>query len=171
MNYKFLLIPCGLLLMTLGYAFRFAEETLLESETTKKRVTSIGGVFFKSQDPMTLKAWYQKHLGLQMDEYGTNFEWRQGEDPSLYGFTQWSAFNHATKYFEPSTKDFMINYRVADLAWLVEELKKEGVTVVDEMETFDYGKFVHIMDPEGNKIELWEPVDEEYDKIVVGRTK
>ena len=81
------------------------------------------------------------------------------------GFTQWSPFNESTKYFEPSTKDFMINYRVADLEALVEELRKEGVTVVDKIEKYDYGKFVHILDAEGNKIELWEPNDIVYEKM------
>jgi len=136
-----------------------------------KRVTSIGGFFFKSKDPVAMKKWYADHLGLQTDEYGTNFEWRQANESSKKGFTQWSPFNDKTKYFEPSQKDFMINYRVENLEWLVGELKKEGVTIVDKIESFEYGKFVHILDLEGNKIELWEPNDLEYDKIVIGRTK
>ncbi len=136
-----------------------------------KRVTGIGGVFFKCEDPKSMKEWYKKHLGLDTDQYGTSFEWRQGDDPTKYGFTQWSPFAEKTKYFEPSTKDFMINYRVENLELLVEELKKEGVTIVDNIEVFDYGKFVHILDIEGNKIELWEPKDIEYNKIVGGRTK
>jgi predicted enzyme related to lactoylglutathione lyase len=136
-----------------------------------KKVTGIGGIFFKCKDPNTMKDWYKNHLGLNTDAYGTSFEWRQGDDSSKYGFTQWSPFAESTKYFEPSPKEFMINYRVDNLEALVEQLKKEGVTITDEIETFDYGKFVHIMDPEGNKIELWEPVDEEYNKIVDGRTK
>jgi len=85
--------------------------------------------------------------------------------------TQWSPFSEKTKYFEPSTKEFMINYRVENLVELVEDLKKEGVTIIDTIETFDYGKFIHIMDIEGNKIELWEPIDVEYNKIVTGKTK
>ena len=136
-----------------------------------KRVTGIGGIFFKCEDPKSMKEWYKKHLGLDTDQYGTSFEWRQGDDPTKYGFTQWSPFAEKTKYFEPSTKDFMINYRVENLELLVEELKKEGVTIVDNIEVFDYGKFVHILDIEGNKIELWEPKDIEYNKIVGGRTK
>lgn len=136
-----------------------------------KRVTGIGGIFFKCKDPNKMKDWYKTHLGLNTDQYGTNFEWRQGDDPTKKGHTQWSPFSETTKYFEPSPKEFMINYRVADLEALVEELKKEGVTIVDQIETFEYGKFVHILDGEGNKVELWEPVDEEYDKIVDGRTK
>jgi len=135
-----------------------------------KRVTGIGGVFFKSEDPEKLKEWYNKHLGLQTDAYGTNFIWRHGEDATKKGHTQWSPFKAGTKYFNPSKKPFMINYRVEDLEKLVTLLKEEGVTILDKIETFEYGKFVHILDGEGNKIELWEPNDEEYDKIVDGRT-
>ena len=136
-----------------------------------KKVTGIGGIFFKCKDPEKMRAWYHAHLGLDTDKYGTNFEWRQGEDATKKGFTQWSPFAEHTKYFEPSSSAFMINYRVEDLDALVEILKKEGVTITDKIEKFEYGKFVHIMDPEGHKIELWEPNDIEYDKIVEGRTK
>jgi predicted enzyme related to lactoylglutathione lyase len=140
-------------------------------KTTMKRVTGIGGIFFKCKDPNKVKEWYKKHLGLNTDQYGTNFEWWQGADPTKKGFTQWSPFAEATKYFEPSTKDFMINYRVENLELLIEQLKKEGVTIVDTIETFEYGKFVHIVDVEGNKVELWEPNDIEYDRFDGGRTK
>lgn len=140
-------------------------------DETMKKVTGVGGIFFKTKDPVKMREWYKTHLGLDTDQYGTNFEWRQGADPDKKGFTQWSPFAENTKYFEPSAKDFMINYRVENLEYLIAELKSAGVTVTDEIETFEYGKFVHIMDPEGNKIELWEPNDIEYDKIVEGRTK
>ena len=113
-------------------------------------------LFFKCKDPKKLKEWYKSHLGLNTDQYGTNFEWRQAADSTRKGFTQWSPFSDKTKYFEPSAKDFMINYIVEDLAGLVEQLKMEGVTIVDTMETYEYGKFIHIMDNEANKIELWE---------------
>lgn len=136
-----------------------------------KRVTGIGGIFFKCKDPDQMKQWYKTHLGLDTDQYGTTFEWRQADDPNQKGFTQWSPFSEKTKYFDPSSKEFMINYRVENLEALVELLKNEGVVITDEIETFEYGKFVHIMDMEGNKIELWEPIDEEYDKIVGGTTK
>ena len=136
-----------------------------------KKVTGIGGIFFKCKNPEKMKEWYNKNLGLQTDEYGSSFEWRLGDDPTKKGFTQWSPFPENTKYIEPSVKDFMINYRVENIEALVEEFKKDGVTILDEIETYDYGKFVHILDIEGNKIELWEPVDTEYDKIVDGRTK
>ena len=136
-----------------------------------KRVTGIGGIFFKSKNPEKTKDWYSKHLGIKMDNYGTNFEWRHSDNPDKKGYTAWSTFKEDTKYMDPSEKDFMINYRVENLEWLVDELKKEGVTILDNIETFEYGKFVHILDPENNKIELWEANDIEYDKIVEARTK
>jgi predicted enzyme related to lactoylglutathione lyase len=139
--------------------------------TTMKKVTGIGGVFFKCKDPEKIKEWYSKHLGFNMDQYGTSFEWRQSDDPSKYGSTQWSPFSGSTSYFDPSIKEFMINYRVQDLENLVIELKRDGVTIVDSIEYYDYGKFVHILDNEENKIELWEPVDEEYDKITKAKNK
>jgi predicted enzyme related to lactoylglutathione lyase len=126
-----------------------------------KKVTGIGGVFFKCKDPEKVKEWYQTHLGLHTDQYGVNFEWRDAEDPAKKGSTQWSPFSETTKFFQPSAKDFMINYRVENLEALVTQLKAEGVTVLDEIETYPYGKFVHIMDLEGNKIQLWEPGDSE----------
>ena len=143
----------------LGFAFNnlIADKPNINSEV--KRVTSIGGIFFKCKDPKKMREWYQTHLGLNTNPYGAVFEWYQGADSTKKGFTQWSPFKETTKYFEPSTKDFMINYRVADLEALVEELKKEGVTIVDKIESYDYGKFVHIVDMEGNKVELWEPKD------------
>lgn len=130
-----------------------------------KKVTGIGGIFFKCKDPKAVKVWYQKHLGLQTDQYGTVFVWHQGADSTKKGFTQWSPFKESTTYFAPSKKDFMINYRVQNLSALVAELKKDGVTVLDTLETYDYGKFIHILDIEGNKIELWEPNDEVYGKF------
>lgn len=136
-----------------------------------KRVTGIGGIFFKTKDPQKLKEWYNKHLGLDTGQWGTTFEWRQADEGTKKGFTQWSPFSESATYFEPSGKDFMINYRVKNIEALLKELIKEGVTVLDEIETYDYGKFVHILDSEGNKVELWEPNDVEYDKIVKGRTK
>ena len=115
--------------------------------------------FFKCDDPKKVTEWYQKHLGLNTNPYGATFEWFEGFDNSKKAQTQWTPFPETSKYFEPSTKNFMINYRVDNLVELVDELKKEGVTILDSIETFDYGKFVHIMDPEGNKIQLWEPID------------
>lgn len=136
-----------------------------------KRVTSIGGIFFKCADPDSVKSWYNKHLGLNTDNYGTSFEFRQADNPEKKGFLQWSPMKDSSDYFNPSEKAFMINYRVENLEWLVGQLREEGVTILDEIETYDYGKFVHILDPEGNKIELWEPVDTVYDEMIEVRTK
>ena len=151
----------------LGFAFNNLITDKSKDIAKMKRVTSIGGIFFKCKDPNKMKEWYKTHLGLNTNQYGTVFEWRQGADSTKKGFTQWSPFAETTKYFEPSTKNFMINYRVADLEGLVEELKKEGVTIVDKIESYDYGKFVHILDAAGNKVELWEPNDIEYEKLGV----
>ncbi len=147
---------------SLGFAFKSVSVKQINSNTTNmKKVTGIGGIFFKCKDPNKMREWYKTHLGFDTNEYGTNFEWRQAADPTKKGSTQWSPFAEKTKYFEPSTKDFMINYRVENLEVLVEQLKNEGVTIADKIETFEYGKFVHIIDIEGNKIELWEPKDVE----------
>ncbi len=145
------------------------DEKLEKNETP--RVTGIGGVFFKSQNPAKLKKWYSENLGMPMDDYGTNFEWRQGEDASKKGFTLWAPFNSKTNYFLPSARDFMINYRVENLKDLLVSLKKKGIVPVDSVEVTEYGSFVHLMDPERNKIELWEPIDEVYDTIIDARTK
>lgn len=133
----------------------------------KKRVTGLGGVFYKTADPAKTRAWYAKHLGLpNMSEYGTNFEWRDAEDPNKKGYTAWSPFKDDTQYMEPSTKEFMINYRVEDLEGLLKVLKEEGVQVIGEMQVFDYGKFAHIMDLDGVKVELWEPNDDVYSEML-----
>ncbi len=124
-----------------------------------KKVTGIGGIFFKCDDAQGMNDWYAKNLGISTSKYGTTFEWADAEDPSKKGSTTWSTFPNDSKYFDPSTKPFMINYRVENLIEMVEELKKEGVTIVDEIADYDYGKFIHILDPEGNMIELWEPKD------------
>lgn len=124
-----------------------------------KRVIGVGGVFFKSKDPVALRAWYQQHLGIDSETWGGVFNWKtpeteaQGKEFS----TAWNPFPENTKHFAPSEKPFMINYIVADLKGLVEAFKTEGVELVGEMQDDEYGKFAWIMDPEGNKIELWEP--------------
>lgn len=127
-----------------------------------KRVTGIGGVFFKCDDPEKMKDWYRDHLGIDSNEYGGQFEWRDKDDPEKTCVTAWSPFDAKTTYFEPSTNPYMINYRVHDLVGLLESFKKEGVQQVGEMQEFEYGKFAWIVDPEGNKIELWEPVDQPF---------
>ena len=125
-----------------------------------KRVTGIGGVFFKSKDPKASKDWYKKHLDFNTDDYGCTFWWKDEEGNKAS--TQWSPFADNTTYFEPSEKPFMFNYRVDNLVDLLETLKEEGVTVLGEIQEFDYGKFGWILDQEGNKIELWEPKDEAF---------
>ncbi|KIO76129.1 hypothetical protein TH53_16790 [Pedobacter lusitanus] len=133
-----------------------------------KKVTGLGGVFFKCDNPQSMNEWYAKNLGLATSEYGATFEWREAGDPSKKGATAWCTFPKDTKYFNPSDKPFMINYRVENIVLLVEELKKDNVTIIDEIVEYDYGKFVHILDPEGNAIELWEPKDEANDDSVTG---
>ncbi len=122
-----------------------------------KKVTGLGGIFFKTDNPKELNEWYARNLGLAAGEYGTTFDWLQADDPSKQGSTTWCTFPQNTAQFNPSVKPFMINYIVDDLIALVAELKKDNVTIVDEIAEHDYGKFVHILDPEGNIIELWEP--------------
>jgi predicted enzyme related to lactoylglutathione lyase len=136
-----------------------------------KRVTAIGGVFFKCKDPQAQMDWYATHLGIKMDQYGASFQWRQADDKEKKGHTVWSAFNNNSDYFGDTSQQYMINYRVENLEVLVEQLKKEGVTIVDEIEAFEYGKFVHILDYEGNRVELWEAQDEVYEKMMNTATK
>lgn len=146
------------------------QNEMKKEETKKGRVTGIGGIFFKSNDPEKSRQWYNKNLGLVTNEYGSLFEFRTGADPDKIGYLQWSPFPENTKYFDPSSKDFMINYRVENIEALVEELKSNGVNVLDSIETYDYGKFVHIMDQDNNKIELWEPVDSVFTDTNEGKT-
>lgn len=158
-----------ILLIAASFLSGFAFKTLFpgpeDKALSKGRVTGIGGIFFKCKDPGQMRAWYAKHLGLNTNNYGAVFEWRQGADTTQKGFTQWSPFAATTKYFAPSTKDFMINYRVVNLDALVATLKGNGVTVLDSIESYPYGKFVHILDMEGNKLELWEPNDIAYEQM------
>ena len=123
------------------------------------KVNGIGGIFFYSSDPEKSREWYAKHLGLATNAYGSSFEFKNANEPDEINYLQWSPFKEGDAYFEPSKKEFMINYRVQNIEGLVKKLRSEGVEILDEIESFDYGKFVHIMDHEGNKIELWEPQD------------
>lgn len=123
------------------------------------KVTGIGGIFFFSEKPEKIKEWYSENLGLEVNEWGSSFEFRNANRPDEINYLQWSPFKENSEYFAPSKKEFMINYRVQNIEGLVNKLKENGVTILDSIETYDYGKFVHIMDDEGNKIELWEPVD------------
>jgi catechol 2,3-dioxygenase-like lactoylglutathione lyase family enzyme len=126
-----------------------------------ERVTGIGGIFFKAQDPGKLLEWYRDHLGLVPGfEDGVTFEWRECETPERVGHTVWSAFPSTTRYFAPSTASFMINYRVSNLDRMLEQLRRHGVPVDDRIEESEYGRFGWALDPEGNRFELWEPPTE-----------
>lgn len=157
MNNRTFLILALVTSFGFGFAFNAVISDHLNSQPQTKKVTGIGGIFFKCKDPQKLKEWYKMHLGLRTNQFGAMFEWREVADSAKKGIIQWSPFSQTTKYFDPSTKDFMINYRVENLVSLVEELRKDSVVVLDTIQTYDYGKFVHIMDVEGNKIELWQP--------------
>ncbi|KUG10641.1 VOC family protein [Elizabethkingia miricola] len=121
-----------------------------------KKVTGIGGIFLKCKDPKAVNEWYKTHLGFDTTPYGTSFEWLE-KGSGNEGITQWNPFPEDSDYFQPSEKDFMINYRVDNLEALIQELKTQGIETLDEVAIYSYGKFVHIIDPEGNKIQLWEP--------------
>ena len=129
----------------------------VSTNDTTPKVTGIGGIFFFSENPKETREWYHKNLGLETNDYGSTFESRSINRPEEINALQWSPFKKGSEYFAPSKKEFMINYRVQNLEGLVDKLKENGVTILDSMETYDYGKFIHIMDAEGNKIELWEP--------------
>ena len=162
---KTAIIVLGLALsFGLGFFFgnRFADKPNEKNKTEQQekspesiKVTGIGGIFFKCRDPNKLKEWYKTHLGFNTNPFGSRFEWT--ECPGKKEGIQWSPFLETNNYFAPSAKEFMINYKVGNLGKLVKQLKKEGVEFTDSVETYEYGKFVHIMDIEGNKIELYEP--------------
>lgn len=132
----------------------------LSTKDTTPKVTGIGGVFLVSENPKDMKAWYAQHLGFEMNAWGgTSFDTRDKEHPEIINTLQWTLFKQGTDYFAPSKKEWMVNYRVQNIEGFVKKLKAEGVTVLDEIVTYDFGKFVHLLDNEGNKIELWEPID------------
>ena len=123
-----------------------------------KRVTGIGGIFFKAQDAPALQAWYQRHLGIDVQSWGgTAFNWADSQGQPVAGTTIWSVVPARGEGFAPSTATFMVNYRVDDLHALVAALREEGCNVLDKIDDSEYGKFAWVVDPEGNKIELWEP--------------
>ena len=123
-----------------------------------KRVTGIGGIFIKSPDPQILRGWYKTHLGIDIQDWGgATFQWNEGADSTENGATVWSVFDQDSKYFEPSKSGFMVNYRVEQLTPLLALLKEEGCQVMDEIEESEFGKFGWVIDPDGNKVELWEP--------------
>ncbi len=126
---------------------------------TTPKVTGIGGIFFFSENTKATNEWYHKNLGIESGDYGASFESRNIANPDEINTLQWTPFKKGSSYFAPSQKDFMINYRVQNIEGLVDKLKENGVTILDTIETYEYGKFIHIMDNEGNKIELWEPAE------------
>ncbi len=156
-------ILLGMLLMLgIGVAFGLSKKTnnATPPADTAPKVTGIGGVFFYSDDPKKTNDWYTKNLGIEINEWGSSsFEFRNVNKPEDIGSLQWKPFKKAEDYFSPSKRDFMIDYRVQNMDGLVSKFKQNGVTILDTVATYDFGKFLHIMDAEGNKIELWEPVD------------
>ena len=138
--------------------FLFSNEKGVDMDKEEPKVVGIGGIFFKSDNPEETKKWYKENLGIITDKYGSMFKSRNIDNPDEINYLQWSPFNKDTDYFDPSKKEFMINYRVQNIEDFVKVLKEKGITVLDEITEYgEIGKFVHILDPEGNKIELWEP--------------
>lgn len=173
-------LPLILTLLVIGCADKKNKELETSNSSIKKdtvqqdttpRVTGIGGIFFKANDPAIIKEWYGSNLGLAIDDYGSPFEFRNSNNPEELNYLRWGPFEKNTTYFAPSEKEFMINYRVQHLEALVEKLRSNGVTILDSIATYEYGKFVHILDPEGNKIELWEPVDQFFTDMGGATTK
>ena len=138
--------------------FLFSNEKGVDMDKEEPKVVGIGGIFIKSDNPEETKKWYKENLGIITYQYGSMFKSRNIDNPDEINYLQWSPFNKDTDYFDPSKKEFMINYRVQNIEDLVKVLKEKGITVLDEITEYgEIGKFVHILDPEGNKIELWEP--------------
>ncbi|MFN8349519.1 MAG: VOC family protein [Spirosomataceae bacterium] len=122
-----------------------------------KRVIGLGGIFFKSKDPAALREWYRKHLGIAAEEWGTQFFPKQLEEANLDAYQVWSPFSETTTYLAPSDRPFMLNFIVDDLYGLLEQLRLEGVSVFEETQDTEFGKFGWLLDPDGTKIELWQP--------------
>ena len=155
MKYLFKIIIVSVLLYSCQSETKEKEINMSNNEP---KVVGVGGVFFKSENPEETKKWYEEYLGFPTDQHGTMFKSRDIDNPDLITYLQWSPFDKKTDYFDPSKKEFMINYRVQNIEEFVKVLKVRGVTILDEITEYgEIGKFVHILDPEGNKIELWEP--------------
>lgn len=169
----FLALGCGTETKTSdkGKQPTIIEPKQIAMNDTTPKVTGIGGIFFRSKNPQETSKWYGDNLGMAIDDYGSPFEFRNANRPDEINYLRWSPFEEGTDYFDPSGKDFIINYRVQNIQGLVSQLKENGVTVVDEIAEYEYGKFVHIMDPEGNKIELWEPIDSFFTQMGGATTK
>ncbi len=147
-----------------------AQHLSIELDTTP-RVTGIGGIFFSSEDPQKMKDWYGDNLGLAIDQYGSPFEFRNANAPEEINYLMWSPVKGGTNFFAPSKKELIINYRVNNIEGLVRKLEANGATMIDTIASYEYGKFVHLLDLEGNKIELWEPIDSVLTKIGGATTK
>ena len=164
MKKQILTLGIAILLFSCNTSKSTTMESSKESTTkdTTPKVTGIGGVFFFTDNPKDTREWYAKNLGLEINNWGSSsFDSRDINNPDQVNTLQWTPFKTGNEYFAPSKKDFMINYRVQNLDGLLVKLKANGVTILDDVVTYDFGKFVHIMDAEGNKIELWEPVEKE----------
>lgn len=147
------------------------EKFSYSSEDLTPKVTGVGGVFFATKNPEETKNWYAKNLKLGVDQWGANFEFRNANRPEEINYLQWSPIGNAKDFFSPAENGFMVNYRVQNLEGLVKKLKANGVQILDEIESFDYGKFVHILDLDGNKIQLWEPIDHVFTDMNLKTTK
>jgi predicted enzyme related to lactoylglutathione lyase len=152
-------------LVLLKFKFNHKTNTYMEPQANGEsspveitpKVTGIGGVFFFTDNVQETKAWYAKNLGFEIDDWGASLPYRDVDNPEQVIPLQWSPFKRDDAYFSPSEKDFMINYRVQNIEGMISKLKENSVTILDDIASYDYGKFVHIMDADGNKIELWEP--------------
>jgi predicted enzyme related to lactoylglutathione lyase len=141
------------------------------SQELTPKVTGIGGIFFFAANPEQTKAWYAEHLGLEVNPWGSSFEFRNAHRPDEINYLQWSPFEQGSDYFAPSKKEFMVNYRVQNIEGLLRQLSEKGVTILGEIQSYEYGKFAHILDDDGNKIELWEPVDRVFTEMGGKTTK
>jgi predicted enzyme related to lactoylglutathione lyase len=147
--------------LCVGGNFVGATESQSRPGTTETQlVTGIGGVFFKAADPAKLRGWYREHLGIDGGEHGIAFFWREEQDAKQFGRTVWSVFPKETNYFGAAEQDFMVNYRVRDLDRLLVKLRAEGVRQVGPVEEYWYGRFAWVIDGEGNRVELWQPVNQ-----------
>lgn len=168
-NKKNVLLIIFAMLISVTCSAKNKEHKIIEKESTPNqeislsndaipKVTGIGGIFFYADNPKETNEWYTKNLGIEINDWGSSsFESRNMDRPDEINSLQWKSFKKKDEHFSPSKKGFMINYQVQNIEELVTKLKENGVTILDSIETYDYGKFIHIMDNEGNKIELWEP--------------
>lgn len=131
----------------------------------KGKIVGVGGIFFKTEDPLVTKEWYSKHLGIKTDKWGASFLSRQYSNSNKSAYLQWSPFKNDSDYFGDHNQQYMVNYRVQNIEDLLNNLKQEGVKICKSIEEYDYGKFAHIEDINGIRIELWEPVDEVFDNM------